>query len=48
MGADDRLAVLAVSTIQRDHKRESLTLSVQLDLPRLAASKPVKSSDLST
>lgn len=44
----DKTILRAVSTIQRDHKRESLTLSVQLDLPRLAASMPVKSPDLST
>ena len=44
----DKTILRAVSTIRRDHKRESPTLSVQLDLPRLAASKPVKSSDLST
>ncbi len=44
----DKTILRAVSTIRRDHKRESLTLSVQLDLPRLAASMPVKSPDLST
>jgi DNA-binding NarL/FixJ family response regulator len=44
----DKTILRAVSTIQRDHKREFLTSSVQLDLPRLAASKPVKISDLST
>ena len=44
----DKTILRAVSTLQRDHKRESLTSSVQLDLLRLAASKPVKSSDLST
>ena len=44
----DKSILRAVSILQRDHKRESLTLSVQLDLPRLAASKPIKSSDLST
>ena len=44
----DKTILRAVSILQRDHKRKSLTLSVQLDLPRLAASKPVKRPDLST